>query len=77
MSIIKVYYSDVTKEVYMDKKNAEVAESTAKHDELVSEFDELRQQYNQEHAELRAKYQDKFDAILTAISDLEHKQLQE
>lgn len=77
MSIKQFYYSDVTKDVYADKKTAERAESEAKHDELVSEFDQLRQQYNQEHAELRAKYQDKFDAILEAINILEYKQLQE
>lgn len=76
MSIIKVYYSDVTKDVYLDEQDAKIAESIAKHDKLVSEFDQLREQYNQEHAELRAKYQDKFDSILEAISELDHKQLQ-
>lgn len=76
MSIIKIYYSDVTKQVYLDKTDAQIAESIASHDKLVSEFDKLRQQYNQEHAELRAKYQDRFDSILNAISELDHKQLQ-
>lgn len=76
MSITKLFYSDITEEVYLDEQDAKIAESVAIHDELVSEFDTLRQQYNQEHRELRAKYQDKFDAILGAISELEHKQLQ-
>lgn len=71
MSITKFYYSDVTKQAYLDKEDAKIAESIARHDELVSEFDELRQQYNQEHAALRAKYEHRFDAILEAINELQ------
>lgn len=69
-----MYYSDVTNEVYLDENDAKIAESAAKHDKLVSEFDELRQNYNREHAKLRAKYQDKFDTIIEAISGLEQLQ---
>lgn len=73
MSILKLYYSDVTKEVYTDEQDAKIAESITKHTKLVSEFDQLRKQYNQEHTELRARYKDKFDSILQAIKALEQE----
>lgn len=76
MSITKLHYSDTTDNIYLDENKATMSECNAKRAKLVSEFDKLRKEYNQEHRKLRGRYQDKFDSILEAISILEHEQLQ-
>lgn len=67
MSIIQLFYSDETEKVYLDEKSAQVDEKAKINAKLVSEFDNIRKDYNQEYAKLKAKYQPKFEAVLEAI----------
>lgn len=73
MSITKLYYSDITDDIYLDENEAKVSECNAKKAELVSEFDALRNKYNQEHSKLRERYQDQFQEILNAIKSLDRE----
>lgn len=73
MSIAKLFYSDVTGDIYLDEESAKMAENAQTKAQLVSEVDNLRNEYNQEYAKLRSRYKPRFEALLQAIKDVEDK----